>query len=397
MAAQPLPTPFEPAKLLVRGVNWLGDAVMTMPAIQRLRERFPRAQISLLSDEKLADLWRQHPGIDRILTFGNADSPWSIAQRLRKDNFEAALVLPNSPRSALEVWLARIPWRIGYPGKWRSWLLTRPLEYPPARARLRRRRIREINRLIHAGIRPSAATELTPPVHQIHDYLELVAALGANPAPTAPQLKLNADEAASAAAFLSRIHYGQPTAGGTRENTVWLGMNPSTAYGPAKRWPSERFAQVAGAVCHRVPNSIWLVFGTDADRQICGEIIGGIGRTINLAGQTTLRQLMGLLKNCKMLLTNDSGPMHLAAALGVPVVVPFGSTSPELTGPGQPGDPRHQLLQTPTACSPCFRRTCPIDFRCMTGISVDQVLAAVLATTNSVEQEVTERIEAQKH
>jgi heptosyltransferase-2 len=381
VAGQPLPTPFEPEKLLVRGVNWLGDAIMTMPAIQRLRERFPRAQVTLLTNEKLADLWQQHSGIDRILTFGNADTPWSIAQRLRNNAFEAALVLPNSPRSALEVWLARIPRRIGYAGKWRSWLLTRPLEHPPGCVRLRRRGIREIKRLIQAGIPPTAATQFAPRLHQTHDYLELAAALGADPAPTAPKLELNADEAASVAAFLSRIHHGQTIATGARDNTVWLGMNPSTAYGPAKRWPSERFAEVAGVICHRVPNSIWLVFGADTDRQICEEAIGrGRGRMINMAGQTSLRQLMGLLKNCKTLLTNDSGPMHLAAALGVPVVAPFGSTSPELTGPGQPGDPRHHLLQTPAACAPCFRRTCPIDFRCMTGITVDQVLAAVLAT-----------------
>ena len=99
---------------------------------------------------------------------------------------------------------------------------------------------------------------------------------------------------------------------------------------------------------------------------------------INLAGKTSLRELMALLKLCRVLLTNDTGPMHVAAALSTPVVVPFGSTSPELTGPGPPGDTRHQLIKSDVPCSPCFLRACPIDFRCLNGISVERAVAAVL-------------------
>lgn len=112
---------------------------------------------------------------------------------------------------------------------------------------------------------------------------------------------------------------------------------------------------------------------------VCAEIERlANGRVLNLAGRTTLRELMALLKSCRVVLTNDSGPMHLAAALGTPVVVPFGSTSPELTGPGLPGEARHAVLRSAAPCSPCFLRECPIDFRCMTGITVESAVDSVL-------------------
>ncbi len=153
-----------------------------------------------------------------------------------------------------------------------------------------------------------------------------------------------------------------------------LGLSPGAEFGPAKRWPAERFAAVAREVSRRFASCVWLVFGGTKDRELCEEIARAAGaKALNLAGRTSLRQLMALLKLCRVLLTNDSGPMHLAAALGTPVVVPFGSTSPELTGPGLPGDERqrHRLLSSRAGCAPCFRRACPIDFRCMTGLSVE--------------------------
>ena len=159
---------------------------------------------------------------------------------------------------------------------------------------------------------------------------------------------------------------------------ILLGLNPGAEYGPAKRWPAESFAAVAREVSRKMPECLWLAFGGAGDRALCGDIARLAGdRVLNLAGKTSLRELMALLKLCRVVLTNDSGPMHVAAALGTPVVVPFGSTSPELTGPGLPGDPRHQLLKSAAPCSPCFRRTCPIDFRCMTGIGPERVIEAV--------------------
>jgi heptosyltransferase-2 len=163
-----------------------------------------------------------------------------------------------------------------------------------------------------------------------------------------------------------------------------LGLNPGAEYGPAKRWPAENFAVVAREVSRKLGNCVWLAFGSLGDEQVCSRIARVAGSSVlNLAGKTSLRQLMALLKLCRVVLTNDTGPMHVAAAVGTTVVVPFGSTSPELTGPGLPGDTRHRLLQSAAPCSPCFRRVCPIDFRCMTGITPGRVTEVVLQAITS--------------
>ncbi|MCU0787562.1 MAG: lipopolysaccharide heptosyltransferase II, partial [Verrucomicrobia bacterium] len=161
----------------------------------------------------------------------------------------------------------------------------------------------------------------------------------------------------------------------------WLGLNAGAEYGPAKRWPKDRFVSVAQAVQQRTGCSV-LIFGGPGDAEVAADIAARVrnpnSHVHNVAGRTSLRELMALLTRCRVLLTNDTGPMHVAAALGVPVVVPFGSTSPELTGPGLPGDPQHRLIKSNAPCAPCFLRVCPIDFRCLNGIAVDQVVNAVL-------------------
>jgi heptosyltransferase II len=170
-----------------------------------------------------------------------------------------------------------------------------------------------------------------------------------------------------------------------------LGLNPGAEYGPAKRWPIDRFVLTAVDV-QRQTKCRWLVFGGHRDIELANEITQRIAALckefthyssaaappLNLAGKTTLRDLCVLLKLCRVLLTNDTGPMHVAAAVGTPVVVPFGSTSWGLTGPGLPGDPRHQFLKGNAPCAPCFRRECPIDLRCMTSIAVTDAIDAVL-------------------
>src|SRR5690348_5913577 len=140
-----------PRKLLIRCVNWLGDAVMTTPALLRLREHIPGAHITLLTPQKLAELWREHPALDEVLTIQPHESVWSVARRMRPQGFDAALVLPNSPRSALEGWLSGVPCRIGYARPWRSWMLTDAVRTRPDRSAMRRRSVREIRRLIAAA------------------------------------------------------------------------------------------------------------------------------------------------------------------------------------------------------------------------------------------------------
>jgi len=363
----------------VRGVNWLGDAVMTTPALLRLRERFPKAHLVLLSPLKLCDVWRQHPAIDEVIAIEAGESLFSVGRKLREKQFDLALVLPNSPRAALEVWLAKIPQRIGYARPWRNWFLTQAISPRPGHAQMRKRSVVKIKQLA-AGNSESRTQnpEFSNSAHQVHEYLHLAAALGANPELLPPQLVVTQEEIEATKKKFGLEKIARPI----------LGLNPGAEYGPAKRWPTLRFVAVADKIQQRT-DCVWLILGGKGDVLIANVIENGMrvlteGRSakINLAGKTSLRELMALLKSCRVLLTNDTGPMHVAAALGTPVVVPFGSTSPELTGPGLPGDPRHRLLKSDAPCAPCFLRECPIDFRCMTGISVERVVEAVVEASN---------------
>ena len=355
-----------PQRILVRGVNWLGDAVMTTPALLRLREARPSAHITLLTHAKLRDLWRGHPAIDAVETFAAGESAWSIGNRLRQGRFDLGLVFPNSPRSACELWLARIPERIGYARSWRNWLLTQAVPERPGAVAMHKRSASEINQLIRQDV---AAVPPPATAHHIFQYLHLTAALGAKAEILPPQLSV---PETAVAEFITKFKLAAPT-----KDTHWFGLNAGAEYGPAKRWPEERFTETAVQIQRRT-QCRWLIFGLKAEAETAARIAAKIPGAVNLAGTTSLGELCAALKLCRVLLTNDSGPMHVAAALGSPVVVPFGSTSPELTGPGLPGDPRHRLLRANTPCSPCFLPECPIDFRCMTRITVDAVVQAIL-------------------
>ena len=367
----------EPQRILVRGVNWLGDAVMTTPALQRLREAKPGAHITLLTPKKLADLWRQHPALDAVETFEAGESAWSVGGRLRAGKFDVGLVLPNSPRSALELWRARIPQRVGYARPWRNWLLTQTVGERPGAVSMHKRSVAEINRLIRE-IPTTRPNPLPADAHHIFQYLHLTAALGAKPEPLPPLLAVPDLALADFA-----VSFGLKDE--MRASAVWLAMHAGAEYGPAKRWPEDRFIKTALEIQKRF-KCRWLVFGHQSEREAAARIIEGINNAqtieqpsaMNLAGRTNLGELCAGLKLCRALLTNDSGPMHVAAAVGTPVVAIFGSTSPDLTGPELPGDRRHLLLRANVPCSPCYLRECPIDFRCMNGIPVERAVKALV-------------------
>jgi len=360
-------------KILVRSTNWLGDAVMSAPALMRLREKFPGAHIAVLAAEKLCELWANHPAVDEAISFAPGESVFFIGKKLRPEKFDVALVLPNSPRSALEVFLAGIPKRIGYARPWRNFFLTQPVAPRADAVKMRKRSKSEIRRLISENPECRIQNpEIPESAHQIFEYLNLTAVLGANPEPLSPQLFVTPEEVEAAKKKFGLEKIAQPV----------FGLNPGAEYGPAKRWPVERFIAAAKEIQQRT-NCVWLLFGGKGDAAVTSQIASQLPTSnfqlLNLSGQTSLRELMSLLKLCRVLLTNDSGPMHVAAALGTPVVVPFGSTSPELTGPGLPGDGRNRLLKSDAPCSPCFLRECPVDFRCMNGIGVEQVVEAVIS------------------
>jgi heptosyltransferase-2 len=365
-------------RILVRGVNWLGDAVMTTPALLRLREKFPAAHIALLGPEKLKDLWRHHPAVDETISFAPGENIFSTGKKLRAGKFDLALVLPNSPRSALEIFLARIPQRLGHARPWRNFFLTQTVAPRADAVKMRKRSIAEIRALVAADANrrtDRAFTSAVAGAHQIHEYLHLTAALGANPEPLPPQLFVAPEEIEAAKNKFGLSEISQPI----------FGLNPGAEYGPAKRWPVEKFILAAKNIQQRT-DCIWILFGGKNDLPITNQIEAEIQNSKfiikNVCGKTSLRELMSLMKLCRVLLTNDTGPMHVTAALGTPVVVPFGSTSPELTGPGLPGDSRNHLLKSDAPCSPCFLRECPIDFRCMNGIGVGQVVEAVVKSFN---------------
>jgi heptosyltransferase II len=361
-----------PRRLVIRGVNWLGDAVMTTPALLRLREALPSTHITLLSPDGMMDLWTHHPALDAVISFPKKAGLNTVARQLRRGDFDTALILPNSPRTALEAWLAAIRRRVGIAAPFRSFFLTDPMAPDPAVIRMRKRTPKEIRRCLTDG---STTTVYPGASHQMHHYLRLAAHLGASAEPIAPHLEVTEAEVEQACAKFF---------GGDRSR-LRVGLNAGAEYGPAKRWPLERFAE-AGREIHAQTGATLVLFGGPADTVMASDLASQLralgvleSAILVLAGRTRLRELLAALHQCAVLLTNDTGPMHLAAAVGIPVVVPFGSTSPELTGPGLPGDPRHRRIRTDAPCAPCFLRECPVDFRCLRGIQASAVVREVLS------------------
>jgi len=316
----PAPRPF---RIVVRSPNWLGDAVMSIQAARAFKLGRPDARLAILAPEKLAGLWKRVPEIDEVIAIGRGESALSIARRLR-GRFDATVLFPNSLRSALEVWLAGIPRRVGFAGHSRSALL---------------------NQII-----PPRKKKETRPEHHADRYWRIAARCGAF-VPTPPALQWRAPD------------------GGTV-----IGLCPGAEFGPAKRWPAERFREVVERVNATIPCR-WLIVGTAADSPLAAEISRGFDNITDLTGKTSLDELMTTLCQLSGLLTNDTGTMHLADFLGVPLVAVFGSTEPALTGPR---GLRSTVIRQQVECSPCFLRECPIDFRCMREIRTDEVVGAVL-------------------
>ncbi|MBM3890965.1 MAG: lipopolysaccharide heptosyltransferase II, partial [Verrucomicrobia bacterium] len=313
--ALPTPANLQPFRILIRATNWLGDAVMTMPTVQRIKQSRPDARVTVLTEPKLADLWRLHPDVDEVIVHERADNPFTLLRRalkLRRADYDAAIIFPNSWRSAFPIWLAGIPRRVGYRGHARAWMLTDPLpeliEYQ-TRPVMNEENIQRFARGEQpASVRPDYK-------HQVHHHLRLVLYLGGNATPCAARLKPVA-----------------PTAGmRLPQDKPLLALNAGAEYGPAKRWPLERFIAAAKQVVER-ENVRWVIIGGLKEAELGATIVRELGdaNAINIAGKTTLAGLCETLAQCRLLLTNDSGPMHLAAALGKPVVAIFGSTEPAL-------------------------------------------------------------------
>jgi heptosyltransferase II len=327
----------QPFRILIRSSNWLGDAIMSVPAVRAIKRGRQDAHVTILTPAKLAAVWKNMPEVDEVIEIEPEESVFAVAKKVRRD-FDAAILFPNSLRVALETWLAGIPRRVGYPGHHRRWLLNQIFEQKKKKKK-----------------KPEPAP---PPRHQVHHYLELAGFVGTDVSPEDARLS-------------EAVPAGHPS---LRKPVI--GVCTGAEYGPAKRWLPERFAETMRIV-HERTGCTWRMFGVEKDRPIAEAVLQAAGTPCeDRVGKTTLEQLMIELRACDLLLTNDTGAMHLAAFLGVRTVSIFGSTEPALTGPLGEG---HTVLRHHVECSPCFLRECPIDFRCMKAVEVSEAVDAVMA------------------
>ena len=328
-----------PRNVIIRMPNWLGDLVMATPLLADIRRAWPDARITAMAQHNVAPLLQEDPNIDELYAF-HRPSGWlhrqprrDIIETLRKGNYDLGILTTNSFSSAYWFWRSSIPTRLGFEGHSRKWLLTHPKPVPE-------------------GIETS---------HLVVTYKKLLTHVGIPVSDSSPHLYLSEKERTASRALLAKH--------GVAPDDIIVGINPGAAYGSAKCWLPSRFRQVTQRLLEN-PRVRIAYFGDPKGAPLVKEICVGMPeRVIDLAGKTSIRELMALIDQCHVFLTNDSGPMHMAAALNKPLVALFGSTNDTKTGPYKIGKVIHKRVE----CSPCYKRECPIDFRCMTRIGVDEV------------------------
>ncbi|MBI4826811.1 MAG: lipopolysaccharide heptosyltransferase II [Nitrospirae bacterium] len=335
-------------RILIRGVNWIGDAVLTIPAISAVRHEFPDAHISLLVKPWVADIFKENRDIDEIILYekeyDSLAGKFRLAKELRQKGFDKVILLQNAFDAALITWLAGIPERIGYARDARGFLLTKSI--PVEKESLKK--------------------------HQINYYLGLLNQAGIDARFTHPYIYLTDKEREWARSLIN----SSPL---QIQNSPIIGINPGAAYGSAKRWMPESFAEVIKRIVDELNGRV-IIFGGPSETEIANEIAGlcpGHSKDIMImAGKTDIRQLASLISECDAFITNDSGPMHMASALLVPTVAIFGSTDSTATGPFGEG---HKIITSNLPCAPCLERECPEGhLKCMTGITGDEVFSALI-------------------
>ena len=343
--------PGAPRKIMVRSTNWIGDAVISLPALDALRVQFPEAEIVLVTKPWVSEVYWHYPAPLRQIIYDPAGKHrgsrgfGTLVEELRAERFDLAVLFQNAFQAAWMAWRARIPARIGYARDGRGPLLTDAVEVPPRSA---------------YG-------------HEAYYYFHLLhrAGLIEKPEParslTAAWLAIREAETTWAEKRLQglKLDAGRPL----------VGLHPGASFGPAKRWPAERFAELADRLIVALGANV-LIFGSAAEAPLAESVARQMKNTPTvLAGKTTLTQMMALFAYCRLVVTNDSGPMHLAAAMGVPLVAVFGSTDERATGPlGL----YTRVVKKPVPCSPCGLRECPIDFRCMQSVQVEHAYQAAM-------------------
>ncbi len=315
--------------LVVRSPNWLGDAVMALPAVRNIKTMIVDDVLTVAAPEKLAALWEKCPFVDSVIALEKPRNLRQSAKQLRAGKFGSAILLPNSLRAAGEAWQASIPQRIGYGTDKRGLLLTYSVP-PPERNPAR--------------------------LHQRFYYLDLVTTLGGPSDASLPKLRKDPTTLRGARGLV-------------------IAICPGAEYGPAKRWPVENFAAVARHFIATRKATIVLL-GAAGDADAADQFMKLVPAAENRVGKTSLAEFLDALVAARLVVCNDSGAMHAASALGVPTLSIFGSTEPALTGPM---GPRSRLLRHHVPCSPCFLRECPLDFACMKGVTIDAAIEAAEA------------------
>ncbi|HZV89321.1 MAG TPA: lipopolysaccharide heptosyltransferase II [Candidatus Binatus sp.] len=334
-------------KILIRATNWVGDAIMALPALRAVRSRFADAEITILARPYVAFIYKDQQVCDNMMF---VDDKRDMAGEIRAQKFDVAVLLQNAFEAAWFAWRAAIPERIGYARDGRSLLLTKALPVP----------------------KPGEI-----PAHEQYYYLELLRRAGwLDSLPSESFIKLDVPEGnrQSAAEFL-RFN-------GVKPDSLRVAIGAGASYGSAKCWPPDRFAELANRLQAQSGTDI-ILFGTLAEAPVSSAIAAGMHRApIDLTGKTAINDLPALLSQCHLFIGNDSGAMHVAAAVGLPVVAVFGPTDPYGTAPVTP---RCSIVQEKPYCSPCFLRRCPTDHRCMTRVTPDAVEAAARQWISSSE------------
>ncbi len=333
-----------PKNIIVRMPNWIGDLCMATPVLNDLRAHFKDAKITAMCQSNIASVLKHNPNIDEILSFIKPNG-WihrkahlEIVDQLKFGKYDLGILLTNSFSSAWWFYWGNVKNRIGYKNNFRNFLLTTAVPLP----------------------------ENIEKQHLVITYKMLLEPLGIPLSQTLPKLYVDQAESLAADQMLLQLDID------LKKNTI-IGINPGAAYGSAKCWLPERFKALNERLLQD-PNVYLIYFGDPAGLSLVNAICDGMGeRVINLAGKTTIRTLMALIQKCSVFLTNDSGPMHIAYALQTKLVALFGSTSDVKTGPFG----NSHIIHKHVKCSPCYKRVCPIDFKCMTSISVEEVATAI--------------------
>jgi heptosyltransferase-2 len=343
-------------KIMIRATNWVGDAILALPALRAVRRRFPQAYIAIVARPSVADIYRSQDVCDYLINYDPRGAHAGffgrerLAAEVRRQRFDVALLLQNAFDAAWLAWRAGIPERIGYARDARSVLLTKAVPVP----------------------RPGEISS-----HEQFYYLELlrrVCWLDVLPDESFITLKVSEENREAAARILQQA--------GAISQSLRLAIGAGASYGSAKCWPPSHFADLANRIQSQSDADV-ILFGTAAESSVSQAIAAGMHRApIDLTGKTAIADLPALLSQCHLFVGNDSGAMHLAASVGLPVVAIFGPTDPNGTAPVTP---RCTVVQEKPYCSPCFLRRCPTDHRCMTKISPQIVEAAVQPWLSAIE------------